>query len=595
MCTIVGEDKSAEYLQRLEEKVEQKNIRRFTKGVKNQLERLSVQGFQEREGGLYYGNMLLVNCFFIITEVIIKDEQPMYNVQITKDGTVKNLVLSPKELRKGAWVFDRVPCVFSEFEPKDAERLVRIFTNVLISRLTEDMYVKEIKFPGWTKIDGKFYYVTPDGAICSEVKYRATNGQCIQGAANTEIGDFAIARAMIQLTPNKPVASVLFVYVVLSFIHEFFKIKGVEPKFVVFLNGKRGTFKTSLALMMSQVERNSSPEYTLKSKPAGIESGYRKFKDAVMLIDDLAPVQDYSEQKRLLRNLELVIRAFGDANGKKRNYDFQEPGFAVEQYEAQGGAVITGEFLSGCESSIARSLVLTLNSGDVDVDLLSFLQEKKGVLGSFLVGFIKFVTCSQEVILKIIEDEVMNCRRHLTGRYSNQRYSEYHAQLQTAAKILIMFGEKTEQITRIEADKLQSKLLRDIEEVIIKNSEELTEVSPISVVCKAFLESLELRKLSVFNYEETDHSYQKCVIENEKFFFVQAKELLQLYKNFSVDHGMKYVDYSTTSLARELVDSGVAEPKMEGKNYRTAMKISGAGNLRFMKLQKENVYKVANQ
>ena len=63
--------------------------------------------------------------------------------------------------------------------------------------------------------------------------------------------------------------------------------------------------KTSLALAMTQVENKKTPTYTLKATGAGLEAGFRDYKDAVMLIDDLAPTNDTAMERELLLDPEL--------------------------------------------------------------------------------------------------------------------------------------------------------------------------------------------------------------------------------------------------------------------------------------------------
>ena len=90
----------------------------------------------------------------------------------------------------------------------------------------------------------------------------------------------------------------------------------------------------------------------------------------------------------MLDNLELLIRSYGDGTGKKRNYDFQDMNFDAEQYTAEGGNLVTGEYIDGAESSLARCLILRLKKGDVDKDKLSFLQNNSIMLEHFLVSYI---------------------------------------------------------------------------------------------------------------------------------------------------------------------------------------------------------------
>lgn len=125
-------------------------------------------------------------------------------------------------------------------------------------------------------------------------------------------------------------------FAVMSFSYSLLKMADILPKFVLFVNGPRGSYKTSMSLILTQLERTESPKYNLKARAAGLETGYKEYKDAVMLVDDLAPTEELRERNIMQSNLELVVRAFGDGTiaGKIPKKYLEERYYGLAEKEA---------------------------------------------------------------------------------------------------------------------------------------------------------------------------------------------------------------------------------------------------------------------
>lgn len=130
----------------------------------------------------------------------------------------------------------------------------------------------------------------------------------------------------------------------------------------------------------------ASPILTFRnSTNAGIEQMLRKFKDAVMIVDDLMPSGSPEAKRKIESSLEHIIRLFGDGIGATRNTDFFSKEVAERvNYHTEGLCLFTGEYFCGVASSRSRCIVLQFARDTVDNNLLRFYQDHLDILPGFL-------------------------------------------------------------------------------------------------------------------------------------------------------------------------------------------------------------------
>ena len=332
----------------------------------------------------------------------------------------------------------------------------------------------------------------------------------------------------------------------------------------------------------------------MKSTGAGLEAGFSMYKDAVMLIDDLAPTIDSAEQRAMHQNLELLVRCFGDGTGKKRNLDFLSPEIKVNQYQAQGGAIITGEFITGVESSLARCLILSISEGDVDKTLLKALQDDDSWLASFMFGFLSFVSSNYDKVKERIREliEIFKAEPHAT--YSNLRYSEYRVQLKVAVEILIDFGLATSEIDLAQALLIRNRFFASIETTILENDINLVDESPVAYLCRAILEAVEGEKYQLLQINTLEPK-TGCILYDENFYYIPQPMLKKIKSDFDRDNGHYAGNplMASKNLCKILADNGVIAIYQEGNTTRYAKKITGGGNGRFVCVFKEKLWQYA--
>ena len=524
--------------------------------------------------------------------VCIEGERARYGCNVTIKGKTVYREIPVKDFATGKWL-SKIPG-FAVFQGSKSWNAISAYLNALVATYSGPS-VLEIDVPGWCYHCGAMIYVTPTSGIGTSYSIISRKGQRFNvQPGHTDFGNLHEYLSKNQLTPSKPVVDIILLYNVLSFLHTVFSDAGCPVKFLIFLTGKRGSLKTSLALALTQIEQRKRPEYIMKSTSAGLEAGFSTYKDAVMLIDDLAPTIDSAEQRAMHQNLELLVRCFGDGTGKKRNLDFLSPDVKVNQYVAQGGAIITGEYISGVESSLARCLILSISEGDVDKALLKALQDDDSWLARFMFGFLSFVSSNYEKVKGRIRESMEIFKAETHPHYSNLRYAEYRVQLKVAVEILIDYGLANSLIDLAQALLIRNRFFASIETIVLENDKNLIDESPVAYLCRAILETIESNNYK-FLHINTPEPKTGCILYDENFYYIPQPMLKKIKSDFDRDNGhyARNPLMASKNLCKILADNGVIAIYQEGNTTRYAKKITGGGNGRFVCIFKEKLQQYA--
>ena len=245
---------------------------------------------------------------------------------------------------------------------------------------------------GWREINGEWFYLMPGDDQRTVSLPGKMGGYGMERYCNE--ADISSALSLL----NSGMAPAEIVYPMMAFaflspLNHFLKLAGHEPKFVLFLVGKTGSRKSTLAaLFLSFFGRFTGAELPLSFRDTANSILQNAFtlKDVLTCIDDFHPAGRYEEQK-LTDTAQKIMRAYGDRTGRGRLRPDASP---LESRPPQGNAVITGEFPPDIgESGTARYFSLELGSNDVDLDLLSAFQRlaADGAFQRCMFGFTEWM------------------------------------------------------------------------------------------------------------------------------------------------------------------------------------------------------------
>lgn len=245
---------------------------------------------------------------------------------------------------------------------------------------------------GWKKIGGEWLYLMPGDDTASVIlpgklkRYEMKSG-CTPADIST-----AFCLLDMPVAP-KEIIYPLIAFTFLSPLNEFLHRASCEPKFVLFLLGKTGTRKSTLAaLFLSFFGRFTSSDLPLSFRDTANSIIHHAFalKDVLTCIDDFHPC-GRQEESRLTSTAQAIMRAYGDRTGRGRLKSDATP---MDSRPPQGNAIITAEFAPDIgESGTARYFSLELAEGDVKLDTLSIFQAEaaKGALQNCMSAYTEWL------------------------------------------------------------------------------------------------------------------------------------------------------------------------------------------------------------
>lgn len=580
MCKVVDKDKPND------------NEKKVTKKVKI--------GFKESYDGLYQDDVYVMNATVEILDIQSSNElsgageKVHCRVHVFNKRPIEK-VISVREFREGRWLWDYAAISFKCDKRQALDKIYQYMNflleqaDVTISSFTERQ--------GWTTADGHHCYVTVDGVVGGDKSVKAQKGAkwkpMLSPMHQEKCFEFFVG--MGDVTKQNPTAIIIMLYLIQSVMYSLYKEAKVVPKYCLFVEGPKGSHKTSLTMALVKPNDEAVPKFTFKDTQAGLETGFAENADAVMVIDDLMPTEDSSTKRKLEANLEFVTRCFGDANGKNRNLDFCDGKGPKTQYVTHGGAIFTGEYMnSTCASSLARTLVLHIDSSTIDIERLSYCQQHKQLLSSFLQFFIMYVSENYQQSVTLIREIVMKERQRLSGKFCNARYSEYLAQLKAASFMLALYGTSIQYLAKESIDDFVEELMKQVRPVVLANDMELRDEDPAKRIATAILEGISNKTLKVLENGQIAYD-DSCVIVDKDFLHITEKGLVQCYREFTFAHGYKNLDYKDSTLKTLLHNAKVLKIQYEGKKKRYATKISGQKNKRFLHLDKVELCRIAGE
>ena len=362
----------------------------------------------------------------------------------------------------------------------------------------------------------------------------------------------------------------LLAYIFLSPLIEFLRRGGCVPKFVLFLVGKTGSRKSTLAaLMLSFFGRFTATELPLsfRDTPNSIVHYAFSLKDVPTVIDDFHPA-DTQEGKKLTATAQSIMRSYGDRQGRGRLKADASP---MESRPPQGNAIITGEFPPDIgESGTARYLALELRESDVDLKVLSHFQ-REAATGKFqncTYGFIQFLKetflCNEKTVREFEKTlaSVFESRRDIflkSGIRCHGRVPEIVAHLEVSMKILLMFLESWNALSAQQCKEISEEFTRILYRIAARQAENIEKDKPTHIFIRKLYSMIQsgqvvVRKRSA--YTPGDYSPPNFVgYEDSNYYFLNKDAAHRQVKKLCEDQGESF-SVSVLSLTKALAEEG---------------------------------------
>ena len=432
---------------------------------------------------------------------------------------------------------------------------------------------------GWRRIDGDYHFLMPGDDAFSVTLPGKMSGYAME--RSFDMTDIQIAASLLH-QPLAPVEILfpLLAFTLLSPLNHFLKLAGCEPKFVLFLVGKTGSRKSTLAaLFLSFFGRFTGAELPLSFRDTANSIIHNAFalKDVLTCIDDLHP-SSRQEEQRMNATAQAIMRAYGDRTGKGRLRADASP---MESRPPQGNAIITAEFAPDIgESGTARYFALELKDGDVNLEVLSYFQRAAadGLLRRCMFAFLEWL---KDRFLSDVETEqlfIHTLRVWFTERRDafsksgircHGRVPETVAWLQLGMDFFLLFLKEKECLRDDECAEIQSRFRMILYRLAAKQAESIDEDKPTHKFIRKLYALIESGQACVLSKNQiSDFIPGNCIgYEDADYFYLHNEIVHKAVRKLCEEQGESFT-VSSNSLLKALAEEGFIETA-SGQNTRS--------------------------
>ena len=352
---------------------------------------------------------------------------------------------------------------------------------------------------GWQNINNKYYYLYSGRQI--------TGAEVITNLSlpiNHSITTDALTRvwgSIRGIYREEATAAVLSLYSILGVLYRLFCEAGFPPHFLLFMTGKTGSFKTTVAkILFTQLcdERfRDCPRRIDADTSVSLERGIvQSGRDTITLIDDYSPAKSRQSAAEISAKLEAIIRMVGDGSTKSRS------NVALDDIRGEGVAgmvVLTGELHGKGLSSNLRCLFCEIQRELVDLDCVTFFQKNPDLLTSYIYHFTNFLSARWKSIVELIGQKFDLYRENIEAEISARRLVDAAVTLWIAADIvqwfLVDYCRCTQDIAVQDTAAMKKSVI-----TIVKRSEMLSEEDdPSLMFMKALIILLDRGEIKIAN------------------------------------------------------------------------------------------------
>ena len=539
----------------------------------------------------------------IVSEKTVDDgavtEKTLVLSGIHADGSTLPMVeVNGADLSNFNWLLDKwgAKCIIEVGQRcKDYLRYYILTTSENAEQLTE------YHVTGWKKIDGEWHYLLPgDDSLHVTLKGKL---RYYCGERNWSKTDLHTAKLLYTMPPaRKEIIHPLLAFAFLTPLNEFLKQAGCMPKFTLFLAGRTGTRKSTIAaLILSFFGAFTSTDLPMSFQDTAnsITANAFTLKDVLTCIDDFYP-SDNAEMKKLNTTAQKIMRAYGDRTGRGR---MRADCTLMENRPPQGNTIITGELRPDVgESGIARYFPLELKDGDVNLAYLTEYQEEaaQGVYRLTMFAYTEWLkrrfVCDddhEEKFVKRLRELYDSYRRDFLsyGVKCHGRLPEIVACLMIGMRFFLYFLKENGVIFQDEKDEEIKNFSELLLRVAAQQAADIEYEKPANIFVRklyALMESGDIVLKKKGSHGDYTPSFFSGIV-NSDYLMIHLDSVFPLIKKLCSDSGEAF-PYTKNSIMKALVEEGIAEP---GRQSTTRVTKIQNFSMRLLYLRKDKTDAIA--
>ena len=347
---------------------------------------------------------------------------------------------------------------------------------------------------GWRQVGGDWFYLHAGGAIGRE---GATNGVELQLPA--ELARYQLPAppdgerlaeavdASLRLLTLGPARVILPLYLAV------WRAVLGPSDFSLYLAGPSGVGKTELAALAQQhwgapLNSRALPSQW-QSTTNSLEHIGSVARDAVLVTDDFAPGDGGRDAAALYQAAARVLRAQGNQTGRQR---LTRDGQLAPTRFPGCLRIATGEDLPRGGSILARTLVLELGPGELDLRLLTPFQQdaEDGPYAAALAGYLRWLAGGFGRHRQDFRRRVRQRREELHEASRHGRIADIRAQLEVSYDLFLSFVSETGTRSSAECTALADQARSVFDELASQQAAHVAQLEPTTRYVELLKEAL---------------------------------------------------------------------------------------------------------
>jgi len=336
---------------------------------------------------------------------------------------------------------------------------------------------------------------------------------------------------LISLFPNP--GRIILSQVLVALLRQAYEDAGIRPSFCVFLHGRTGTQKTTVASFLTQIYNRSNgitePTRLNASQASAVEM-LVDLTDQVKVFDDLFPADSNQIRRKQEETLSEITRYVGDGSIPARMKSNK-----VREGHPRCGVLFTGEYLIGAGSDAARLLPVEMTKPDTSA--LSYFQERPLIVSTFYRNFIVWFVENYDQNVLYLKDWLKEYRNTDLGVHDRLR--ETHFFLNTAYSLMLEYCGEKDVLSKNDINMFHNDFRILLFKLIHEQNGRVFPVTPLSPVPKNVLERISKlyknNQLSIAGEKDQFDNRLHDGVIHKGCLCLRPDALVHLFPNMDID------------------------------------------------------------
>jgi hypothetical protein len=503
------------------------------------------------------------------------------NGEMTDGTKLKTTDISAYDFQNKAWIHKNLGIQCRIGPSEDAYRII---SSELSDQFRSVEVIYLYKQVGW--YETRFGYIysqgnqpignCADNVVCECSKYIEVNLKLSKKEA------FYHAMEMLDIAPKKT-THVLLSFTILGLLRQLFEDSGNPPRFLVWMVAETGSYKTTLAKEFSIIFNRTKNELTasFKDTAASLEVKASEYKDSVLIADDFYPATSSLERRNLFLAADHLIRLFGDNISKARMNSRMEK---QKEYKPNGVCLVSAEDTHGSTSSRSRCLHLYLDKNSVDLETLSFCQDRPKHFSTFIFNFLKYISANYESYVKDIKKRVKNYRKEFRNSFKHGRLLDSYILLLVSFEIFQEYGCYINAINKDEKINECNLASENFWELVTDMTYDIYSDEPGILYAKAVDELVSSCKISLS--KSNDHNTERNGWDIDDHYYLYPDLMLAEVVKFYNDQGRKY---SASKVKSHMALDSLGLIEKDGNKRTVKKSFYGTARKRYLVIEKNKL------